>query len=225
MDEIEIQVFDEINDYKEKFYGLTLRQWIFIVLIAAICVPMYLFLPKFVGEDIASYIVIIVAGILGFVGFVKIHNLPAEKLIPYLIRHYFVFNKKITYMSEEEYKELKDKKKQKQIKKVKVKEQKQTKQEEKQIQKAEKRNAAAEEKKQKEDQKLQKREMKKNEKQQKELEKAKRKYGHLFEKSTDSSQNEPQVNVTLNSSSDELSKKIDNLTEEQKKVLLDLIGK
>ena len=113
MDELEIRVFDEIKDYKEKIYFLNIRQWIFSILIVALVVPTYIFLKDKIGEEVTSYIVIAIAGVLGFVGFVKIHELPAEKIIPYWIRHIFFFSKPITYISEKEYS---DKNKRKKVK-------------------------------------------------------------------------------------------------------------
>lgn len=115
MEEIEVQIFDEINDYKEKIGIMTFRQWIFAALIVVLAIPTYILLPKytFINSDIASYIVIIEAGILGFIGFVKIHNLSAEKIIPYWYRHYFVFNKPIKYMAIKEYQAQQEEKKNK----------------------------------------------------------------------------------------------------------------
>ena len=103
MDDLEITVFDEIKDYKEKIYFFNIRQWIFAILIAVTVVPTYLILKNKIGEEITSYIVIIIAAILGFVGFVKIHELPAERIIPYWIRHYLFFAKPIHYVTDEEY--------------------------------------------------------------------------------------------------------------------------
>ena len=113
MDNIEITVFDEINDYKEKIYFFNFRQWIFAIIIVAIVVPTYIFLKDKIGEEITSYIVIVIAGVLGFIGFVKIHELPAEKILPYWARHYFLFAKPIPYMTDKEYEELHNKKKRK----------------------------------------------------------------------------------------------------------------
>ena len=45
MDEIEITVFDEIKDYKEKIYFFNFRQWIFAILIAVIVIPTYIHFP------------------------------------------------------------------------------------------------------------------------------------------------------------------------------------
>ena len=103
MDNIEITVFDEINDYKEKIYFFNFRQWLFAILIVALVVPTYILLKDKIGDEPTSYIVIAIAGIFGFIGFVKIHELPAEKILPYWFRHYFVFAKPIHYITDEEY--------------------------------------------------------------------------------------------------------------------------
>lgn len=110
MDELEIRVFDEIKDYKEKIYFLNFRQWIFAILIVGLVVPTYLLLKDKIGEEITSYIVISIAGVLGFIGFVKIHELPAEKILPFWFRHYFLFAKPIKYMTDAEFEKLHQKK-------------------------------------------------------------------------------------------------------------------
>ena len=109
MDNIEITVFDEIKDYKEKIYFFNFRQWIFAILIIIAVVPTYLILKEKIGEEATSYIVIAIAGVLGFIGFVKIHELPAEKIMPFWFRHYLLFAKPIHYMTDSEY-ELMEKK-------------------------------------------------------------------------------------------------------------------
>lgn len=116
MDNIEITVFDEINDYKEKIYFFNFRQWIFAIIIVGLVVPTYILLKDRIGDEITSYIVILIAGILGFLGFVKIHELPAEKILPYWIRHYLFFAKPIYYMTDKEYEKLHEKKNKKQLK-------------------------------------------------------------------------------------------------------------
>lgn len=111
MDNIEITVFDEITDYKEKIYFFNFRQWLFTILIGSIVIPTYLILKDKIGDEITSYIVIAIAGILGFIGFVKIHELPAEKILPYWFRHYFLFAKPIVYMTDAEFEIQKQQKK------------------------------------------------------------------------------------------------------------------
>lgn len=155
MDEIEIQVFEEYNDYHEKLGIMTFRQWVFSALMLIVVVPTYILLPKytFITSDMASYIVIIEAAIIGFIGFVKIHKLPAEKIIPYWYRHYFAFNKPLKYMTTKEYQKMLDDKKNKN-KKSKVIEY--------------------------DDNDLTPKQRKKKAKQEKELAKAKKKYGYMF---------------------------------------------
>lgn len=146
MDELEITVFDEIKDYKEKIYFFNFRQWVFAILIVGLVVPTYLLLKDKIGEEITSYIVIGIAGILGFIGFVKIHELPAEKIMPYWFRHYFLFAKPIHYLTDKEYAELHQKKGKKKINKSEIKKSKSEIKELKQKQKQEKLLAKAKKK-------------------------------------------------------------------------------
>lgn len=151
MDNIEITVFDEINDYKEKIYFFNFRQWIFAIIIVGLVVPTYILLKDRIGDEITSYIVIAIAGVFGFIGFVKIHELPAEKILPYWARHYFFFAKPIHYMTDKEYEELHQKKNKKQSKtktknkkeklsKTEIKELKAKQKQEKSLKKANKKN-------------------------------------------------------------------------------------
>lgn len=201
MDNIEITVFDEIKDYKEKIYFFNIRQWIFAILIVIIVVPTYLILKSKIGEEITSYIVIAIAGVLGFIGFVKIHELPAEKIIPYWFRHYVLFAKPIHYITDEEYMLQHQKKSKKKPKKIDS--PKATKTEIKEI--------------------------KRKQKQAKMLEKARKKYGinsENAEKETIKEEKEIKVNQvkkTSNSSKDELSEKLSKLSKEQQEALLKLL--
>ena len=70
MDNIEITVFDEINDYKEKIYFFNFRQWIFAIIIVGLVVPTYILLKDRIGDEITSDIVIAIAGVFGFIGFI-----------------------------------------------------------------------------------------------------------------------------------------------------------
>lgn len=202
MDNIEITVFDEIKDYKEKIYFFNFRQWIFAILIIVIVVPTYMILKDKIGEEITSYIVIAIAGILGFIGFVKIHELPAEKILPYWFRHYFFFSKPIHYISDEEYALQHQKKKRQKNKKV------------------TKNNVSKSEIK----------EIKKKQKQEKLLKKAKKKYGNKLENSEnikikDKNKKEKlqETKETDNSNKDKLLKRLSNLSKEQQEALLKLL--
>lgn len=100
MDRIEPRIHDEIKDYKEKFYNFTIRQWLFAILILIIVVPLYLYLSPILGSDITGWIVILVAGPIGFIGFIPIQGLSAEKMIFFWKRNYINFAKPICYRIE-----------------------------------------------------------------------------------------------------------------------------
>lgn len=100
MDRIEPRIHDEIKDYKEKFYNFTIRQWLFAILIVIIVVPLYLFLSPIIGSDLTGWLVIIVAGPIGFIGFIPIQGLSAEKMIFFWKRNYINFAKPILYKTD-----------------------------------------------------------------------------------------------------------------------------
>lgn len=198
MDNIEITVFDEIKDYKEKIYFFNFRQWIFAILIILAVVPTYMILKDKIGEEPTSYIVIAIAGVLGFIGFVKIHELPAEKIMPYWFRHYFLFSKPIHYMSDEEY-ALQHQKKKKSRKK-----------------KEKKTNIS----------KIEIKEIKRKQKQDKMLEKARKKYSKKLEKLKDNETIKEELKKTKekdNSNNDELLDRLSKLSKEQQEALLKLL--
>lgn len=102
MDEIEVRVPNEINDYHEKFYGLTLRQIIAVILMAIFTIPTYIYLSQYIGSDPASYIIIAIACPFAFFGFVKIQGLDAEKIIPFWYRNYLLFTKPLIFKTQKE---------------------------------------------------------------------------------------------------------------------------
>ena len=191
MDNIEITVFDEINDYKEKIYFFNFRQWAFSILIAIIVIPTYLILKEKIGEEITSYIVIAIAAFLGFIGFVKIHELPAEKILPYWFRHYTLFAKPIKYIPDAEYELLHQMKQRKEVKKTKS------------------------------GSKSELKELKKFKKQEILLKKAEKKFGTTKKKI----KNKEILKETKKDNTDELTKKLSQLSKEQQDALLKLLGK
>jgi len=159
-----------------------------------------LILKDKIGEEITSYIVIAIAGVLGFIGFVKIHELPAEKIIPYWFRHYLFLAKPIHYISDEEYMlQHQKKKKNKEVSKNNY-------------------------------TKLEIKEMKKKEKQLKILVKARKKYGRKLENDktikTGKKNRKEKINKTkerIDSNNDELSRRLSRLSKEQQEALLKLL--
>ena len=209
MDNIEITVFDEINDYKEKIYFFNFRQWIFAILIVGIVVPTYLLLKDKIGEDATSYIVIAIAGVLGFIGFVKIHELPAEKILPFWFRHYFCFSKPIKYITDEEFKLQHQKKNKKEKKVKKVKKAKKSKEEIEELKKIKKQN------------KLEIKEKKKKIKEEKLLEKAKKRYA--TKKTKQKNIKKKAIEEKQKDKTEELTQRLSKLPKEQQEALLKLL--
>ena len=121
MDEIEVRIHKEIKDFKERYYGLTFREWLTLILVLIINVPLYLFGIKLIGDDAMSYIVIVFAFIIGGIGLGKINGMYFEQIYKYIVRQYFFLNKPLPYKTDEmllEEERLKnEKKKYKKIKK------------------------------------------------------------------------------------------------------------
>ena len=198
MDELEITVFDEIKDYKEKIYFFNFRQWVFAIIIVALVVPTYLILKDKIGSEATSYIVIAIAGVFGFIGFVKIHELPAEKILPYWARHYFIFAKPVHYMTDSEFEQLHQKKGKSYAN----------------LSKDEIRKS-----------KLEIKEMRKNQKREKILEKARKRY-NIAEPKEEIKENktvEQPQQETKDNDNNELTEKISKLSKEQQDLLLKLL--
>lgn len=178
MDRIEPRIHDEIKDYKEKFYNFTLRQWLFGILLIITIVPLYLFLTPKIGSNLTGWIVIIAAIPIGFLGFIPIQGLNAERIIFYWKRNYINFAKPILYKTEAELLEEKTNKK----KTGKLKNKKEVKSSKKQ-------------------EKLKLKELKKERNKQRELARAKKKFGiNTLENTTSNfslSQQEAQVLLKL----------------------------
>lgn len=84
---IEIKVPKEIRDYKEKFmFGLTVRQVVSVAAALLICVPLYLFGRKYLGDNLVGWIIIIVAAPVFAFGFLKFNGMPFEELVKILYR-------------------------------------------------------------------------------------------------------------------------------------------
>lgn len=96
---IEIKIPKEIRDYKEKFlFGLTIRQFIFLGLALAICVPLYVFGKDYLGSDATSWIIIIIAiPILAF-GFFRFEGMPFERFLVIVFRQKFAEPQKRKYV-------------------------------------------------------------------------------------------------------------------------------
>ena len=191
----DITIFTEITDYHSKIYGLTVRQLIFSALTGAIVIPLYYYGRQEIPENIVEWLVIIVAIPLMTMGFIPIQQMNAEKIVPYLKRHYIDFWQPLEYKNDKDVAREKNEKSSKYMyfedgtsRKLTKEEKKIRKQELKVInkrKKEEKKLKQAKAKKEKlnkkvevlpTNEKLSKRELRKQRKQEKQLAKAKKKF-------------------------------------------------
>ena len=123
MDSIEVRIPDEIREYKEKYGGFTFRQWIGIVLVGVVCVPVYYVLYTHTVQTFAMIVTTIIAAPIGLIFFMPINGMNAEKMIPYFKRMFIDFGTVLKFETENERKieleMMKDKKYRKKIKKLK----------------------------------------------------------------------------------------------------------
>lgn len=79
---MEVKVNREIRDYSESVYfGLSLRQCIFVVLACAAAVALYFLLDPYLGIEELSWICILGAAPFAAFGFVKWHGMTAEQFL------------------------------------------------------------------------------------------------------------------------------------------------
>ncbi len=119
---IEIKIPKEIRDYKEViFAGLNLRQIISLSIAFAVNVPVYIYSKKYIGEEAASWLVMITGVPVFLVGFIKFDGMPFEKYFEIMLRFNFLVPRKRRYkveniytiMHDEQMKVLKNKQKKK----------------------------------------------------------------------------------------------------------------
>lgn len=197
---LDITIFTEITDYHSKIYGLTVRQLIFSALTGAIVIPLYYYGRQEIPENIVEWLVIIVAIPLMTMGFIPIQQMNAEKIVPYLKRHYIDFWQPLEYKNDKDVAREKNEKSSKYLyfedgtsRKLTKEEKKIRKQELKVINKRKKEEKKLKQVKAKKEklnkkvevlppnEKLSKRELRKQRKQEKQLAKAKKKFQEKVE--------------------------------------------
>lgn len=96
---IEIKIPKEITEYKEKFlFGLTVRQCVSVAAALAVCVPLYIFGKDFLGDDVTSWAIILLAvPIFGF-GFFKFNGMTFERFLVVFFRQKFAEPQKRKYV-------------------------------------------------------------------------------------------------------------------------------
>ncbi len=84
---MEIKINKEIRDYQESvFLGLSLRQFLFSLLSAAVAVGVYFGFRDLLGPETVSWLCVVAALPFGILGFVKYHGMTAEQYFRAYIR-------------------------------------------------------------------------------------------------------------------------------------------
>lgn len=106
---MEIKINKEIRDYQESvFLGLSLRQFLFSVLAAAVAVGVYFGLRDMLGAETVSWLCVISALPFGILGFMKYHGMSAEQFIKAYIRSELQMPKQLVNKPSNLYKTILD---------------------------------------------------------------------------------------------------------------------
>ena len=101
---IEIKLPKDIRDYKEVlFAGLNLRQIVSLSMAFAINVPLYLYSKSYIGEELASWLVMLTGVPVFLLGFIKFDGMPFEKYFMIMLRFNFIVPRKRKYKIENIY--------------------------------------------------------------------------------------------------------------------------
>lgn len=127
MDRLEIRIPEEIRDYKERYGGFTIRQWVGGVLIALIVIPTYLYLNSIAPGIVASLAVAVITLPIGALFFFPVNGMPAERIVPYIVRYFDAFSRVLCFQTEKEklveWEMSKDRKYRRKMRRLKKKEQ------------------------------------------------------------------------------------------------------
>lgn len=98
---IEVKIPKEIRKYKEKIIGgFSIRQLLAFLVTGAIVSPIYIYLRKYIGDDITGYLIMIIAAPILLVGFYEKDGLPFEKYVIYFLNYTFLVSQKRKYIVE-----------------------------------------------------------------------------------------------------------------------------
>lgn len=76
---VEVKMPSEVREYKSKLvFGLSVRQFASIVAALVICVPLGVWGHDKIPSDLLTWVIILIAGLCGAVGFITISGMPFE---------------------------------------------------------------------------------------------------------------------------------------------------
>ena len=95
---IEREIPKEITDFEDKLaFGLSVRQIICVLAIALTCVPLYIFAKPYLGDDVTSILIIVIAVPVVMIGFFKYQGIHFEKIITRVCSQLFILPSKRKY--------------------------------------------------------------------------------------------------------------------------------
>ena len=95
---MEVKINREIRNYTESmFFGLSMRQFIFSALAAAIAVALYFLLKPVVGAETVSWVCILGAAPFAAMGFISYHGMTAEQFFWAWLRSELIEPKEIRF--------------------------------------------------------------------------------------------------------------------------------
>ena len=95
---MEVKINREIRSYTESmFFGLSMRQFIFSALAAAIAVALYFLLKPVVGAETISWVCILGAAPFAAMGFISYHGMTAEQFFWAWLRSELIEPKEIRF--------------------------------------------------------------------------------------------------------------------------------
>ena len=93
MDHLRVNTHKDLSAVAEKYYGFTVRQWIFMLLGAALGLVVFLSVKDVLGFQITQYLVVLVSVPIMAIGFVRLQGLSLLTLLPFWKRHYWDMGK------------------------------------------------------------------------------------------------------------------------------------
>ena len=104
---MEIKINREVRNYKESiFFGMSLRQFICVVLSCGLAVLVYFTFRNKIGLEVTSWICIVSALPFILIGFVKYNGMNFEDVVVAFIYSKFIVPNKLSFQAENIYTEL-----------------------------------------------------------------------------------------------------------------------
>ncbi len=104
---MEIKINREVRNYKESiFFGMSLRQFICVILSCGLAVLVYFTFRNKIGLEVTSWICIVSALPFILVGFVKYNGMNFEDVVVAFIHSKFIVPNKLSFQADNIYSEL-----------------------------------------------------------------------------------------------------------------------